>query len=84
MDNIDREKVFWREVDGEMVILNIESGFYYSLDETASFIWSRLAGGQSPENIVDDMVKVYEVSVATAQKDLEIFLEYFRKESLIR
>ncbi|MGB4336775.1 MAG: PqqD family peptide modification chaperone [Chromatiaceae bacterium] len=30
------------EADGEVLMMHVESGNYYGLDEVASFIWSRL------------------------------------------
>ena len=83
MVKIDREKIFWRKVDDEIVVLNIGTGFYYSLDEIASFIWSEVAAGEVPEAIAAHLTEAYEIDVRTAQKDLKGILEYFKKEGLI-
>ena len=83
MAKIDKEKIFWRKVDDEIVVLNIGTGFYYSLDEIASFIWSRVAEDEAPEAIAAHLTETYEVDARTAQKDLKGVLEYFHKEGLI-
>src|SRR4051812_12299454 len=38
--------VVWREIDGEVVLLNVATGLYYGLDAVGSNIWRRL--GETP------------------------------------
>ena len=38
MHVVDKERVFYREVGGETVVLNIHTGFYYLLDEISGTI----------------------------------------------
>ena len=39
MYSIDEERMFWRKVGSETIILDIQSGYYFQLDDTGSVIW---------------------------------------------
>ena len=51
-----------RELDGETVLVNLASGFYYGLDEVGSFVWARLSAGAGAGEIVDAMLTRYDVT----------------------
>jgi hypothetical protein len=42
--------------DKEMVVLDLESGFYFSLNETASEIWQHIVNHQSAISLEDDVI----------------------------
>lgn len=81
---IDKEKVYWKKVEGETVILNIDSGFYYTLDEVGSAVWERVLLNQAPEAIISAITEEFEVDEATARKDIAVFLKSMEKEELIK
>lgn len=39
------------EFDGEMVILNLQTGQYFGLNEGGAALWVAISSGQSPQNI---------------------------------
>ena len=84
MYNVDGEKVFWREIEGEIVILNIDNGFYYTLDEVGSIIWEMVVKNISEEQIVKNLVEGYETDKATASKDVKTFLRELEKQEIIK
>lgn len=45
------QDVVSEEIDGEVVIVNLKTGNYYSLTQSATVIWSRLARGETLEQI---------------------------------
>lgn len=38
-------------MEGELVVINLETGCYYSLNESAAIIWQQLENGMTPEDI---------------------------------
>src|SRR5438045_2839748 len=46
--------VVWREIDGEVVLLNVVTGLYYGLDEVGSSVWRLLAGKPATLDVVRD------------------------------
>jgi hypothetical protein len=62
-----------RLVGDETVILDLESGEFYSLNGVGSFIWERINEGAGLNEIVDSMVEHYEVEHDDARADLAEF-----------
>jgi hypothetical protein len=58
---IDRGRVTWDEIDGETLIINVETGYYFSLDGVGSLIWSLLAAGVDKRDIVARIVSEFDV-----------------------
>lgn len=63
------ENTMTSEVDGEMVLMNVNSGEYFGLDEISSNIWRLIDGKRSFTNIVEELLKEYEVDEETCIKD---------------
>ena len=68
------EDLFVQEVDGEMVLLDMQSENYFGLDEVASDIWRLLGEGKSLEETARALGEIYEVEEATLRADLEAFV----------
>lgn len=83
MYRIDREKVFWRHVEGETIILNIESGLYYTVDGVGSLAWSMIVEGRPDDQILERILSTYDVSPESAARDLKRWVESLKKEKLI-
>ena len=71
---IRSEKVAFREVDGEVLIVPIRMSTsdptgVYRLNRTASFIWMQLDGRHSVDTIVQHMMERFEVSQTEARSD---------------
>ncbi|UCG24061.1 MAG: PqqD family protein [Chloroflexota bacterium] len=50
--------------------LNLATGEYYSMSETAARMWSLLVEGRSENEIVDDITSSYATSSEEAKSDL--------------
>ena len=68
------EAAMTRDVDGEAVILDIESGRYYGMDGVGAFIWNCLDHVQTRDQLLAAVVAEYDVDPATAQGDLNDLL----------
>lgn len=60
--------------DGRLV-LDLDSGRYYTLSETGGLIWNRLDGATSLKEIAIEVVESFEVDLETAEADLLDFAE---------
>ena len=81
---IDRERVTWDEIDDETLIINVETGYYFSLDGVGSLIWSMLANGDDEPDIVAGIVSEFDVDEATARADVKALIGALVGEELIR
>ncbi len=77
---VDKDTVVHRIIDGEAVILNLEDGFYYSLNRTATLIWEAVNKDRSFGEILDFFKKEYRISEGQLKKDiLELFKDLSAK-----
>ena len=77
------DRVSWRQVDKEGVILDLESSDYFSVNEVGVFIWEKLGAGETPKEIALAICEEYEVSEEQAQKDVLALIKELLKRKLI-
>ncbi|MDU8946157.1 PqqD family protein [Ovoidimarina sediminis] len=65
-----RDHVIMREIAGEAVLLDMEQGMYYGLNEVGVEIWKLLEEGKSPAETVETLKSKFEVDAMTLMKDL--------------
>ena len=62
------------EIDGETVILDMESGVYVGLDDIGTFVWSLMEEGISLQNLLNETLLEYDVESQQCLDDLQEFL----------
>jgi len=70
-------------VDREIVILSVERGSYYGLDDVGSEIWEKLANPTRIAAICDALSEKYEGDRPTIERDVLALLEEMAAEGLI-
>jgi hypothetical protein len=75
--------VIFRELGGEMVLLNLHNGVYYGLNETGMQMWTLLAELQEPRRVVEVLEQEYAASRAQLEQDLSALLAELREKGLI-
>jgi hypothetical protein len=70
-------------LDREAVLLNLESGVYYTLNPVGAAIWDLLDGERSLGKILDGVCERFDVSVPVAQRDVAALASQLRREGLI-
>jgi len=58
------------DLAGEQVILNLDNGVYYGLDEVGTRIWDLLNDPQSIDSVVDALHEEYDVERAELRADV--------------
>lgn len=81
--SIDTNKIVWRNIDGEAVILNLDSGFYYSLNKVGTLIWQMISEKKSTPEIINMFEKEFRISKSKIGSDLSALLRDFQKERLV-
>jgi hypothetical protein len=64
------DAVVFRELDGEAVLLNLDSGQYFGLNEVGTRIWQLLAELGQPQPVLDALLKEFDVSAAELEADV--------------
>ncbi len=49
-------KIVWQCFDDELVVINLESGKYYSLNRTGAAIWNLMEAGRTPAGAVEQVL----------------------------
>ena len=80
---IDKERIYWRKVEGETVLLNMDSGHYYSLNDVGSLVWEMISEGYDVEEVVLKLQKEYEIDPGVLTKDVKSILKRLEKEGLV-
>ena len=62
--------VVFRELDGEAVILNLESGIYFGLDQVGTRIWRLIQEHGALQKVFETMCDEYDVGSDTLERDL--------------
>lgn len=76
--------VLFQEVSGEMVLLDLSSESYFGLDEIGARIWQLLHDGASVGEVLDTLLREYEVERGTLEVDLDDLLGKLADAGLIR
>lgn len=80
---INEPAVVHEHIDGETIILNLDTGNYYSLVEVGAAIWDYLVKGVSIEEIFSMVRANYRGVGDEVETSIKMFLEQLRQEGLI-
>ena len=77
------ETVFAQDVDGEMVLLDMNSENYFGLDEVGTSIWQAMQEKETLSEVLSTLMGEYEVEEDVLKKDLLHFVDRLAESGLI-
>lgn len=69
------EGISWRDIKGELIVLQLASGEYFSFNEIGRLTWLALAEQQSIAQVIDAVIAEYDVPFAQAEADVVAFIQ---------
>ena len=72
-----------RDIGGEAVLLNLDSGTYFGLNPVGTRSWALIGEGKTPAQVLAAVVHEYAVSVAQAEQDLQKLFSDLLQEGLL-
>lgn len=75
--------ISWQEIDGELVILDLDRSVYLTTNPTGTFLVKRLAEETSVEDLVDALVEEFGIERRRAQDDVAAFLSVLAEKRLL-
>jgi hypothetical protein len=75
--------VLYRDLDGELVLLDLRTGVYCSLDPLGTRIWTLTHEGCSLADVVRRVVEDYDVTPERFATDLLSFVASLREKGLV-
>jgi hypothetical protein len=76
--------VLTAEVDGEIVMMSIEQGRYFGLDDIGSDIWKRIEPPCSFAALIDGLTADYEADRAAIAADVHKLLGEMAEQDVVR
>jgi hypothetical protein len=77
------DQVMFRDLAGEAVLLDLESGRYYGLNESGTRMWSLLVRHGRIGLALRDLLQEYDVPSERLEKDLLLFVETLASRKLL-
>ncbi|MEO6929467.1 MAG: PqqD family protein [Casimicrobiaceae bacterium] len=71
-------------VDGEVMVMNLRDGIYYSIAGAGAAIWPALVGGSAIDSIASAVCTASDAPLATVITDLEAFTTRLVGEAILR
>jgi len=78
-----RDGVLAQEAQGQTVLLRLDDGSYYALDEVGARVWELCDGQRSVEQIVAAMCEEFAAPAETIAADVLEFVGELREEQLL-
>lgn len=77
------DAVEWREVEGEVLALEVGSATYIAANKSGAVLWERLASGATRDELVEALASAYDLDRAKAETDVDAFVETLRSRDLL-
>jgi hypothetical protein len=81
---LDPERVLYRYIDGEAVLVNAATSYYYGLNQVGTFVWQMLTERPHTELEILQAIEVeYAHPVDAARPDVRSLLHELKSEGLV-
>lgn len=78
-----QDGVLAQEAQGQTVLLRLEDGGYYALDEVGAMIWELCDGSRAVAEIVAILCEEFDAAESTVREDVLEFIGDLRRERLL-
>lgn len=80
---IRKKEIIASDMDGETVMLSIETGKYYNLGKLGGVIWELLENSIKIQEIVNKLIEEYDVTRTQCEEEVISFANELYKQGLI-
>lgn len=75
--------VVFRELAGESVLLNLDTGTYFGLDAVGTRVWTLIAEQGSTSSAIDTLLAEYDVDAPRLEKDVTALIDRLLAKRLL-
>jgi hypothetical protein len=79
-----RQNLTWREIDGVIVVLDLDSSTYLTTNQSGRFLWEMMIDGTTVTDLVARLQSSFALSDETAATDVESFLQLLDANNLLQ
>ncbi|SDD55535.1 Coenzyme PQQ synthesis protein D (PqqD) [Paenibacillus sp. CF095] len=76
--------VIYVEMDGQSILLNMESSQYYALDQVGTFIWNLMKDGRTLNEMEQEILLAYDITEQQVKNDLKIYIDELCRVGIIK
>ena len=73
----------WREIEGETVLLALDSSMYLGLNRTGTALWPMMVEGTTHGAMIQHLVATFDVDAKCAASDVAAFVASCRERHLL-
>lgn len=73
----------WQEIDGELVILDLQGSVYLTTNATGAFLTKLLTEERSATELTDALMAEYQIDRSTAEQDVQTFVAQLTEQNLL-
>ena len=77
------DAVRWREIDSEVVAIDLDSSVYLSTNESGVLLWRRLSEGTTRAELVEELMHAFGIDAVRAEADVAGFLAELDARNLL-
>lgn len=78
------EHLQWREIEGEVVVLDLKSSRYLAVNKSGYLMWKALAKGATRAQLVSELIATFSLDKETAVKDVDDFINSLGQANLLK
>jgi hypothetical protein len=75
--------VEWREVEDDVVAVDLQTSEYLAINRTGAALWRDLAAGATPAALAERLAARFEVEPSVANRDVTEFLAFLEQRGLL-
>jgi hypothetical protein len=81
---IQNKAIVQSKIGEEVVMLDMDSGFYFGLNSVASVIWGMLSNEIDFESLINQLMTQFEVERSLCEADTKELLDQLLEKNIIR
>jgi hypothetical protein len=78
-----RDALEWRDIQGEVVAVDVRTSTYVSANASGAVLWRSLAEGTTRDELVARLVEAFGIDHAQAGTDVDRFVDDLRDKALL-
>jgi hypothetical protein len=81
--SLRKDELAWKEIERELVAVDVRSSTYLSANQSGTLLWRRLAAGATRDDLVDELVGEFGIDRERAGADVGQFLAELAAQGLL-
>ncbi|WP_309504696.1 MULTISPECIES: PqqD family protein [Nocardioides] len=77
------DDITWREIDGDLVILDLRSSTYLTANASATVLMRELAEDRTLQQLIESLADAYDIPHRRAEEDVLAFVEDLDERGLL-